>query len=154
MGNTANQWMASLVAVAGMLVSGPAMANHISQHQHVDGMDVYYGIVPAAIAEGRHPTGHPESSLPGGPPTGSYYLVVSLIDSRSGRHISDANISAVVRRGIGHRETLPLPVTTVNHIVSYGNYFTMPRPGTYRIHVSIQRPGASPQTANFSYQQG
>lgn len=152
--DTASKWGASLALVAAAWASSPAWAVNHSQHQRVDGMDVYYGVVPASVAMGHHPAGHPEAALPGGYAAGSYHLVVSLRDWRSGQPVADARVTAIVGRGLGRREARPLHRMTVNHTVSYGNYFTMARPGTYHIHVLIQRPGIRRvRTASFTYLQ-
>jgi hypothetical protein len=150
----ASKWGGALALVAAAWACSPAWAATHSQHQRVDGMDVYYGIVPASVAMGHHPAGHPESVLSGGYAAGRYHLVVSLKDRRSGQPVTDAQVTAIVNRGLGHREAHPLHRMTVNDAVSYGNYFTMARPGTYDIQVLIKRPGIRRvRLASFTYQQ-
>lgn len=152
--DTASKWGTAVVLVAATWASAPALAANYSRHQRVDGMDVYYGIVPASVAMGHHPAGHPESALPGSHADGRYHLVVSLRDRHNGQAVTAARVTAIVSRGLGHREAHPLHRMTVNHTVSYGNYFTMARPGIYDIQVLIQRPGTRRvRLASFTYQQ-
>ena len=148
------RWKALLAAAAGVLISAAALAAHINQHQRVNDMDVYYGVVPSSIVE-AHPAGHAEATMHGGAAPGSYHLVVSLVDSRTGRPIADAKVSALVgSRFFSRGEERPLEPMRINNTVSYGNYFALSRPGTYQIHVFIQRPEVEHvETATFSYRQ-
>ena len=128
------KWIFWLMAAAGMTISGASFAAHINLHQRVDGMDVYYGVVPSSIVTAR-PAGHAEATMHGDVEPGSYHLVVSLIDSRSGRPITDAKVSALVgSRFFSRGEERTLKPMRINNTISFGNYFALSRPGTYQIH--------------------
>ena len=92
----------ALLLVFGLAASGVAAAagtgdSHrveTGNHQRVDGIDVYYGMLPGRIA-GKHPATHEERAMHGGVPAGKgqYHLVVALFDA-SGQRITDAKVSA------------------------------------------------------------
>lgn len=135
-----------------LLAASAAGAADSGQHKRVGGIDVYYGVMPAAIA-GEHPAPHPEQSMHRGVPAGkdSYHLVVALFDA-DGRRITDAKVSASVGEPgmAGRRVTLEaMPIADA---MSYGNYVTLKGRGPYRIAVEVRLPGRErPLEALFDY---
>lgn len=108
-------------------------------HQQVDGIDIYIGVVPARIA-GEHQPTHEERKMHGGAPAGKddYHLVVALFDA-NGKRITDAEVSATMA-GLGMsgpRKTLqPMQI---GETTSFGNYFRLRGKGIYRIDIEIRR---------------
>lgn len=129
--------LASLVVVPA--VSAAATA---SEHRVVDGVSIYVGIVPAEVVR-RHPRGHPESEMHGGPQAGehAYHLIIALFDEQTDKRISDARVSAAISEinHPGHQRKLePMLIAGT---IAYGNYFDLPGSGPYRIVVQIRRLG-------------
>ena len=80
------------------------------------------------------------------------HVVVALFDDATGRRIEDAEVTvAVMGPGLGSVWT-PLEPMRIADMITYGNYFTMPTEGAYRIQVRIRRPGhAQPVEAAFTH---
>jgi len=114
-------------------------ANDSGYRQTVDGVAVYFGIVPAEMVRG-HPPDHPEGTMHGGAPVGDNHIMVGLFDAKTGQRITDAKVTARVRA-----EKLDVTKALDPMIVAgsktFGNYFYMPGGGPYQIEVRIQRPG-------------
>ena len=135
--------------------AAPALSaeEHDAQHQAVDGLEVYLGIVPAAIILG-YQSGHPERSMHGGVPRGSnqYHVMVAVFEAATGERITGAAVKARVEDRAHAGEEKALEVMTVAGAATYGNYFTLAGKVPYRISVRIQRPGASATSvARFEY---
>lgn len=133
------------VFAATLVPAGIAHADKI-----VDGMKVYYGIVPAGIvarsAESHDPNMHGRKRLS----KGSHHLVVTLVDDSSGQRIEDATVSAsVTPLGSASQEKV-LESMSINDTTSYGNFFDIPAGSTpVRIVLKIKR-GGSPSRAESS----
>ena len=129
--------LASLAAVPA--VSAAATA---SEHIVMDGVSIYFGIVPAEIVRGN-PRDQPDSEMHDGPPPGEhvYHLIIALFDQQTDNRISDARVSASIAEinHPGHQRKLePMLIAGA---IAYGNYFDLPGSGPYRIVVQIRRPG-------------
>jgi hypothetical protein len=131
----------------------PAGAEDVGWHRLVDGVSAYLGVFPAALVE-RHPRGHPEREMHGGPPRGAhrYHVTIALFDEPSGERIADAEVTARVSPlglvGANKR----LEPMDIGGAPSYGNWFLLPGADTYRIEVEIRRPGqAEPLRTEFAY---
>lgn len=137
----------------GLLSTPLAPAADSQNHQVVDGVSVYLGVLPAEMILG-HPRGHPESEMHGGPPTGErrYHVVVAAFDAATGKRIADARVTATVSQlGLSGTKKKLEPMTIAGTI-SYGNYFTLPGPGPYRIEVEIRSPRTPrPLRLSFDY---
>lgn len=129
-----------------VLTSFEVLAEDAERHQSVAGLEVYLGVLPAelvsdpaAFHEGEQRKKH------------RYHVMVALFDSNTGERITDAKVKATVTiLGLTGttRKLEPMP----DELVSYGNYFRLPKPGIYRIQVKIRRPGAgSASVAGFVY---
>ena len=134
----------TILAVLLAVTAGTVGASDTGQRQVVQGVEIYFGMLPSEIFHG-HPKEHPEGTMHGGVPAtaNSYHLLVALFDRATGKRIGDAEITAWVsesdKQG-AHRKLEPMLMAGV---ASYGNFFDMPSPGPYRIHVQIRRPGIS-----------
>lgn len=130
-------WKAALVLLT-MAVLNPiaAAAGAPENFQVVDGVAIYLGVMPAQLVQG-HPAMH------GGVPARRYddHVVVALFDNATGRRIEDAQVTAAVMElGLGSQWKTLEPMR-IAEVVTYGNYFDMPREGAYSIQVRIRRPG-------------
>ena len=103
------------------------------------------------LAEGRHVDhSRPESAV-----DRVYHIVIALFDSASGKRITDAQVTARVAE-LGLTKVPPFPVATRERVpfgpqkkldsmliagtVTYGNYFTLPARGLYRVQVQVRGP--------------
>lgn len=135
---------AALLTVLGFMpvVSGAADTD-TALYQVVDGVAIYFGLIPAEMIRG-HPKAHPESHMHGGIPTDRYYhLTVAIFDDTSGERITGAEVTA---RVVGKGESGPsklLEPMIIGGSRSYGNYFRMPGDSPYRIELKIHHPEIS-----------
>lgn len=133
-----------------------SLAVDTSQHKVVDGVAIYIGVMPAEMVKG-HPRIHSEGVMHGGVPAGKnrYHLVVALFDDASGKRISGAGIKARISElGLAGQEKKLDPMVIAGN-VTYGNYFAMPNPGQYRIHLKIRHArinSVGAIEAEFEYQ--
>lgn len=129
------------------------LADSASDVRTADGVKVYLGILPTEMITG-HPKEHPEATMHGGPSAhpGQYHIVVALFDTATGERISDAEVSArVIPLGMGGEEKA-LRAMPLGQAPSYGNYFSMPGNGPFRIVVRVRRPGsAGPVEVTFEH---
>lgn len=131
-------WRGMLAGILATLAMA-SLAADTSQHKVVDGVAIYIGVLPAEMVKG-HPRTPPEGVMHGGVPAGKnrYHLVVALFDEASGKRISGAGIKARVSEfGLPGQEKKLDPMVIAGN-VTYGNYFAMPNPGPYRIHLEIR----------------
>lgn len=135
-----------------LLFMGSAMAAESGQVARVNGMDVFYGVIPAEIVSG-HPSGHTETKMHGGVPRGSgqHHLIVSVFDVKSGKRIENAQVSARVSELALTPQSKNLEPMQIAGTVTYGNFFTMTSPGPYRIEVDVRPHGGVPAQAVFEY---
>ncbi len=139
-----------------LLLSAPLHAVESRQHQVVDGMDVYLGILPAEMLLGPQldATGR---VMHGGVPPGNhrYHIVVAVFDAKSGLRISNAQVKARVS---GAGQTGPrkkLESMLFQGSVTYGDYFSMPTAGPYKVEIEIIQPGTKDSTTVvFEYRFG
>lgn len=127
------------VAMLG-LTSLVSMAANTQLYQVVDGVVVYFGVIPAEMIRG-HVKSHPESQMHGGIPTNrSYHLTVAIFDEKSGERLTDVEVIARVigKSESGSRKVLEPMIIAGSR--SYGNYFRMPGDGPYRIELEIRNP--------------
>jgi uncharacterized protein involved in high-affinity Fe2+ transport len=130
-------------ALAGIVlgVAAAAPATDTAYRRVVDGVAIYFGILPAELVRG-HPPSHPESGMHGGVPVGENHLTVALFDDRTGVRITRAKVSATITGPDRFKLTKKLEPMTIAGSATYGNYFSMPGPGPYRIVLHIQAPDA------------
>jgi len=128
-----------------------AIAADNPYHRVVDGVSVYFGIVPADLVR-EHPAKHPERTMHGGPPQGDIHLVVALFDDKTGKRLDNAFVQAHVTGDARLDIRKPLEPMTVAGAASYGNYFYLTGEGPYRIQLDITVPGrAKPVRVAFRW---
>lgn len=146
-------WIAySLAAIVLAGAAAGVAAIEQGSRAAVEGIQIYYGIMPAAVV-GKHPPPHEESAMHGGAParTNAYHLVVALFDE-GGERISAAEVRAnVAELGLAgtYRTLEPM---RIDDTLSYGGYYTMTGDGPYRITIEVRLPGRTkPVEAVFEY---
>lgn len=137
------------------LTFGVSLAAGVNPGQPIrlDGMELFFGIIPAEILRG-HPPEHEEQTMHGGVPRGKgvQHLIISLFDAKARARITDAVVTASVTELGTATQTHILEAMSFGGAVSYGNYFAMPNQGPYDIVVNVRRPGGSKTaTARFRY---
>ena len=131
-------------AMAITLASGVAFAADSSGYKVVDGLTLYYAVVPAEMVRG-HPKEHAESTMHGGIPKGmhSHHVMAALFAGESLERVTDADVTATVGElGLAGKQ-MRLEPFTVADALTYGNYFEFSPLTTYVIDFTIQRPGSS-----------
>ncbi len=130
-------------ALAGIVlgVAAAAPTADTAYRRVVDGVAIYFGILPAELVRG-HPREHPESETHGGVPVGENHLTVALFEDKTGVRITHAKVTATITGPDRFKITKQLEPMTIAGSVTYGNYISMPGPGPYRIVLHIQAPGA------------
>ena len=143
---------AVLIALGLTFSMAQAAALNPVQPIRLDGMDLFFGIIPAEIVRG-HPSDHEERSMHGGVPRGKmHHLVISVFDTKTSARITDATLTGSVTEPGMAIQRKPLESMSFGGAVSYGNYFAMPNQGPYEIVVNVQRPGDGKMaTARFKY---
>jgi hypothetical protein len=143
-----------LLAFFMVVITAPARSDHIAQHKNVNGMDVYYGIVPAQVVQ-AHIKEHGQQPMDKKSlfAKGAHHLVVTLYDAKTSQRITDATITATVTPLGLSPESKSLEIMKVADALSYGNYFNMPAGDTpYRIDLLIKRPADHSSTSvQFEY---
>jgi len=141
-----------LVALA-LTVGVASAAGPNNQPIRLDGLELFFGIVPAEILRG-HPSDHEERSMHGGVPRGkgAHHLIVSVFDAKTQSRIIDGTVTANVTEVGMATQSRTLEAMSFGGNVSYGNYFSMPNQGPYDIVVNVQRPGdGKAVTVRFQY---
>jgi hypothetical protein len=135
-----------------MLVVAPSRAEEAgSLNQTVAGVEIYLGVVPAAMVRG-HPRQHPERRMHDGTTGRGYHVMVALFETKTGARITDAQVGARLASPSPSGPETRLEPMTIAGAQTYGHYFDMVPGGSYRIDVSIRRPGiAEPIRATFHW---
>lgn len=120
------QWLTSSLLL--VMSAGVATAAETGQVARVDGMEVYYGLLPAEISRGQ-PTRHIEKQHGGVPRgRGQYHLIVSVFDAKTGKRIENATVSARVGELALAPQSKMLEPMQIAGTVTFGNFFTISRP--------------------------
>lgn len=137
-------WLLPLVPALLLGTAGIASADDISKHKIVDGVEIYFGVLPAEVI-GEYSADHIEREMHGGVPSGAHrdHLVVALFDAATGERIGDARVEATVREIGLSGKTKSLEPMEIAETITFGNYFDLPNENLYRIVVRIRRPEAS-----------
>src|SRR5690242_9701586 len=138
--NGMHRWYLASVLPALLIVFTAVAAP--AYEQVVDGVAIYFGIVPAQLVRG-HPRQHPEGEMHGGPRAGENHIVVALFEDKSGQRITTAEIHATITGPKGFRVEKILEPMIMANAATFGNYFEMLGPGPYRIVLRIRVPGAT-----------
>lgn len=152
MGITVIRTMAAAATAIMLAVApGTAIAAERGYSQVVEGVAVYFGILPSELIRG-HPRGHAESGMHGGKPPGEFHLTVALFDAKSGARLTDAGVTAHITDGRGLDEKKTLEPMLIAGNQTYGNYFKMADSGPYRIDILIRRPAPAGEIrASFTW---
>lgn len=138
------RWKILLAAVSltvSLFAAGaPLRAEDASQSVTSHGLRVYFGFVPAAVAQGPGRS-RSEANQHGAPPPGDhgYHLIVAIFNSVTGDRITDAAVTASVTRPGLEPPAKPLASMKIADTISYGNFFDLPTDGVYRIRLSVTR---------------
>lgn len=143
-------WLAATPAAA---QEGEATAPP-GQAQVVDGVEIQYGVVPAARAAQAHRQKgagkHPHPGAPSG--ADQYHVDVALFDAATRARITDAKVWATVRELNTAGKRKRLEPETFGDALSFGNYFRIRGEGPFRIVVEVALPGRkTPIEAQFDY---
>lgn len=129
---------------AAMVLPTASQAGVVNGVQTGDGLTVYFGVVPAAIAQ-RHPSSHPEATMHGGPrrpDMHNMHLVAALFNSASGARITRAKVTAKILEPGGRQWNVELTPMTVNGALTFGGFTTFERNVDYSITISVDQLGA------------
>lgn len=126
-----------LAALLSVALSVPAAER--GYRQVVDGVAIYFGIMPAQLVRG-HPPEHPEGQMHGGAPVGENHIMVALFEEKTGKRLDGAAVIATITGPDRFKAEKKLEPMIVAGSMSYGNYFYMPGPGPYRIKLTIRLP--------------
>jgi len=79
------------------LGSASSMAQQSDYRKAVGHFSIHLGIVPAKVVRGHAQT-HPEGTMHGGPGAAgnTHHIMVSILDERSGKQVSEAEVEARV----------------------------------------------------------
>lgn len=118
-----------------MFATTLAMAGHAERHQTVDGLSVYFGVIPAQLI-GGHGSMHSTRGMKHGKYT--YHILIAVFDDNSGKRITDAMVKATVTSLNTKGETKRLEPMH-GDLLSYGNFFELTETTPYTIKVEIRR---------------
>ena len=126
------------------LITSPARSEEPAQRITSHGLTVYFGVVPAAIAEGIA-RAQDERNMHGPQPTAahSHHLIVAIFNSVTGERVTDATVTAKITQPGFEPPEKPLEPMKIADTVTYGNFFDLSRPGVYRIRLSVSRTGTA-----------
>lgn len=144
---------AALVVLGVTFGMARAAAGNPDQPIQMDGMELFFGLIPVEILRG-HPSDHEERNMHGGVPRGKgvYHLTVSVFDAKTITRISDAVVTASVTEAGIATQNQKLEAMSFGGSIAYGNYFAMSNPGPYEIIVNVRRPSEHKSTtAHFQY---
>lgn len=130
-----------------------AAAFNSSQSIRLDGMVLYYGIVPAEILR-DHPLGHEERTMhaDASQDKATHHLVISIFDEKTRKRVTDAVVTASVGELGMSVQNRKLEMMSLGSAVTYGNFFEMPKPGRYEIVVNVRRlSDIKAATVRFEY---
>ncbi len=146
-------WGFALVVVTALTVGLAPAAGVNDQPIRLDGLELFFGIVPAEILRG-HPSDHEERIMHGGVPRGKgvHHLIVSVFDAKTQSRIVDGMVTASVTEVGMATQSRTLEAMAFGGNVSYGNYFAMPNQGPYDIVVNVRQPSdGKAVTMRFPY---
>ena len=152
------QWtgiLAPLIVLGLMFGTVRAAGINPDQPIRVDGMEFFFGFVPAEILRG-HPREHKEQTMHSGVPSGrgARHLTISLFDAKTRARITDAAVTVSVTEFGRATQNQKLEAMVWGGTVTYGNYFAMPNQGPYEIVVNVRRSGDNKTAAaRFQYWQ-
>ena len=143
------RYILSALAILWSLASAAA---EVRQPLVVGNLEIFYGVIPAAVLLG-HPPDHTERTMHGGVPSrNAYHLVVSLFDAKTRERVTNANVQARVSEAGLAPQTKPLQTMLLAEAITYGNYFSMSGPGPFRVTLDVTRlHGGPPVRVSFEH---
>ena len=145
------RWSSWIAAGCLAALATVASAAETDSRQVVGDVVIYLGVLPGYMVRG-HPPEHPESAMHGGVPAGESHVVVALFERTSGRRITNAVVEASISGKHMERVRKPLESMAVAGALTYGNYFSLPGAGPYRIEVEVRLPAdTKPVRATFHW---
>ncbi|MEK6210452.1 MAG: hypothetical protein AABM64_08820 [Pseudomonadota bacterium] len=130
-----------LAVFPGWIAAAPPTTAFSANSGVVEGVTVYLGILPSEMIRG-HPAAHPEASMHGGPSgrRGEHHVLIALFDAEGTRL---ENMEVQVRVGEVGLSVVkkPLEPMQIAGTVTYGNFFSMPKPGPYSIELDWRVKG-------------
>ena len=124
------------------------MAGHAERHQTIDGLSIYFGVIPAQLI-GGHGTMHSTRGMKHGKHT--YHILVAVFDDNSGKRITDARVKATITSLNTKGETKKLEPMH-GDLLSYGNFFELTETTPYIVRVEIQRTDSKTKSlAEFTF---
>jgi hypothetical protein len=127
------------------LAAGPIRA----LSQTADGLVFHYGVVPAGVVR-TYPAGRAERNMHRTSSSGRH-IVLALFDASTGERVAAAQVIAAVTPLGGATTRKRLEPMTVGGVASFGNYFALTGPDTYRIAFEVERSGHTLTQAEFEY---
>ena len=124
-----------------VVFSGAAYADSSSDYAIIDGVTIYYAVLPAEMLR-TYPQGSQEASMHGGVPGGKHvhHVQIALFDATNSARITDARVTAnVAELGLGGTEKT-LETFQVGDAVTYGGYFDFGKRQLYEIQVQVALP--------------
>ena len=108
-------------------ISSPALSEEPSQSVTSHGLTVYFGLMPAAIAEGIV-----GGSMHGAQPAAAHnhHLIVAIFNSVTGERVTDASVTAKVTQPGFEPPEKPLEPMKIADTITYGNFSTLPSPAS------------------------
>ena len=151
---------ASVVFVVLLTLLAPpltAQAAEASWHQESANYHVYLGVVPASLIKVNPALVDGDKTLHKGDNTGdsSDHVLVSIFRKPNSERVVNATVIAQV--GIkklfrGAKVEKPLEKMLTSGVVTYGNYFSIPKQGEYEIAVRMYEPNKDQaETVTFLY---
>jgi len=142
-GSTAPMRSTLRAGIAAILIasSGGALAQTTSDYAVVDGVTIYYAVLPAEMLR-NYPPGSEEGRMHGGVPRGRHvhHLQIALFDATTGARITDASVVATVTEtGLGGVARALEPFQ-IGEALTYGGYFQFDTRDLYDIRVRATLP--------------
>ena len=136
--------LAALVAAWG---AGGLHADERGSVQSLDGMNVYVASLPEVIIQEHRlvESGNDDAVVP------ERHLYVTLADQETGKRIEDAKVTALLQQEGQGDAFQPLPPTQLDDTVTYGDLFSIPEEGGYRVQLHIDRPGKPTTVVGYRY---
>ena len=129
-------WNTALAAALLLLYASGSLADE-SLHRSAGGLDIYWGVLPAAMV-----LGHEQEHGGAKSARGAHHLVVAVFSAATGKRVADAEVEARVKPLGLAAEAKRLEPMTINQTVTFGNYFSMPGGLPYRITLRVRPAGA------------
>lgn len=137
---------------------GIALASDINWHAESESYQAYMGVVPVIMLKKQPYLIDRDVHLHGGldkQDPAAQHIMVSVFRKSDNQRVLDATLIAKVkaRKLLGGTEIVkPLEKMLSGGAVTYGNYFTLPEKGEYKVEVDIYEPNKNgKETVSFIF---